>query len=46
MTEKINSEQMKEMLKKEKENLLNEINSKIKKKKSFTELETGNEFLK
>ena len=34
------------MLKEEKENVLNEVNNKIKKKKSFTNRDSENELLK
>ena len=39
-------EEITKMLKEEKENLLKEINFKIKKKKSLTNTEPDNEFLK
>jgi hypothetical protein len=39
-------EKMVKMLKKEKENLLNIFNNKIKKKKSFTNPDSENELLK
>ena len=46
MSDSTTSEKISEMLKKEKEDLMNEINNKIKKKKSFANPETGNQFLK
>ena len=46
MIENISAEKMADILKKEKEELLNKINTKIKKKKSFTEPQTRNQFLK
>lgn len=39
-------EKMANMLKDEKENLLNKVNSKIKKRKSFTNHDSENELLK
>ncbi len=41
-----NIDKMIKMLKKEKENILNEVNNKIKKKKSFTNPDSKNELLK
>ncbi|MGY5143936.1 MAG: hypothetical protein ACW9XH_05590 [Candidatus Nitrosopumilus sp. bin_32a] len=41
-----NVEKMAKQLKEEKEKMLKEINDKIKKKKSFTNLDSENEFLK
>ena len=46
MSKEITVEKMQEMLKKEQEELMNEIKNKIKMKKSFTEPETENQFLK
>ena len=46
MSDKTTNEKMSDMLKKEKEELMNEINNKIKKRKSFANPETGNQFLK
>ena len=46
MSDNTASEKMSEMLKKEKEKLMNEINNKIKKRKSYSNPETGNQFLK
>ena len=40
------TEKIMQMLKEEQDNLLNEINNKIKKKKILSNPETGNEFLK
>ena len=41
-----NVEKMAKQLKEEKEKMLKEINDKIKKKKSFANLDSENEFLK
>jgi len=46
MSDNKTSEKMSEMLKKEQEELMNEINNKIKKRKSFSNPDTGNQFLK
>ena len=46
MTNSKTAEEMKQMLKNEKEELMNEINNSIKKRKSFSNPETSNEFLK
>ena len=46
MSENKDKEEITKMLKEEKENLLKEINFKIKKKKSLTNAKPDNEFLK
>ena len=46
MTKDTTAKKMQEMLNAEQEKLLSEINSKIKKKKSFADPDTGNQFLK